>query len=64
MLDCWRRFLVGEEGQDLVEYTLLIAFVTIATACFLGFNRDSIATVTSKTDDNLSLATRAAQSGQ
>jgi Flp pilus assembly pilin Flp len=26
------RFLQGDQGQDLVEYTLLIAFVCVASA--------------------------------
>jgi Flp pilus assembly pilin Flp len=32
-----RRFVRGEEGQDLVEYTLLLAFVCLASAAlFIG----------------------------
>jgi Flp pilus assembly pilin Flp len=32
-----RRFLLEEEGQDLVEYTLLLAFVVLASAAlFIG----------------------------
>ena len=32
-----RSFWTGEEGQDLIEYTLLMAFVTLASAAlFLG----------------------------
>ena len=27
-----KRFLQDEQGQDLVEYTLLVAFVCLATA--------------------------------
>ena len=27
-----RRFLRGESGQDLVEYTLLVAFVAVGSA--------------------------------
>jgi Flp pilus assembly pilin Flp len=31
------RFVRGEEGQDLVEYTLLLAFVCLASAAlFIG----------------------------
>jgi Flp pilus assembly pilin Flp len=31
------RFLAEEEGQDLVEYTLLLAFVCLASAAlFIG----------------------------
>ncbi len=32
-----RSFLVDESGQDLIEYTLLMAFVALASAAlFLG----------------------------
>jgi Flp pilus assembly pilin Flp len=27
-----KRFLQDEQGQDLIEYTLLVAFVVLATA--------------------------------
>ncbi len=33
----FRRFLCDEEGQDLIEYTLLLAFVCLASAAlFIG----------------------------
>jgi len=28
----WNRFLREEQGQDLIEYTLLLAFVCLGTA--------------------------------
>lgn len=32
-----QNFLVNEQGQDLIEYTLLMAFVALASAAlFLG----------------------------
>ncbi len=32
-----RRFVLEEDGQDLVEYTLLLAFVCLASAAlFIG----------------------------
>lgn len=48
-----RRFLHDERGQDLVEYTLLIAFVTITSAAILTINQDIIASIWSKTEDRL-----------
>jgi Flp pilus assembly pilin Flp len=34
---CIARFLADESGQDLIEYTLLLAFVALASAgLFLG----------------------------
>ena len=38
LLTLWRR----DDGQDLIEYTLLITFVVIATAGVIGFGTDSI----------------------
>jgi Flp pilus assembly pilin Flp len=32
MKDLFKRFLVEEEGQDLIEYTLLLAFVCLIAA--------------------------------
>jgi len=46
----WRRFAVRESGQDLVEYTLLLAFVTLGVAAILlgsGQSVNSIWTTTS-----------------
>ena len=37
MQEFMKRFLRAEEGQDLVEYTLLLAFVCLASAAlFIG----------------------------
>ena len=37
MQELMKRFLRAEEGQDLVEYTLLLAFVCLASAAlFIG----------------------------
>jgi len=31
-MQLWKRFWNEEDGQDLVEYTLLLAFVALASA--------------------------------
>lgn len=31
-MNVFRRFLRDEEGQDLIEYTLLLAFIALASA--------------------------------
>lgn len=37
MTRIWKTFLKQEEGQDLIEYTLLLAFVALAAAAlFIG----------------------------
>ena len=48
-----RQFVHDERGQDLVEYTLLIAFVTIMSVVLLTVNQEAIANIWSKTEDRL-----------
>ena len=37
MTKLWTNFLHDESGQDLIEYTLLLAFVALASAAlFIG----------------------------
>ena len=48
----WRE----EGGQDLVEYTLLIAFLTFATAGFMSFSGESIKGIVSATNTKLTAA--------
>ncbi len=54
-----RSFLSQETGQDLVEYTLLLAFVALASAAlFIGAGA-SINNIWTKTNDLLSNAASA-----
>ncbi|HWR49941.1 MAG TPA: hypothetical protein VN428_02470 [Bryobacteraceae bacterium] len=48
-----RQFVYDERGQDLVEYTLLIAFVTITSAALLTVNQQAIASIWNKTEARL-----------
>jgi len=50
------QFLRDESGQDLVEYTLLIAFVVFTVVGLAAGYHQSIAGVASTTNSNLSLA--------
>jgi Flp pilus assembly pilin Flp len=55
------RFLLDEQGQDLVEYTLLISFVMfLVIGLAIGF-KSSIMGVASTTNSNLSLANSVSQ---
>lgn len=55
------NFLKNDHGQDLIEYTLLIAFVALASAAlFLGAG-DSIKTIWTVTNTQLSNAATQAQ---
>jgi Flp pilus assembly pilin Flp len=50
------RFLVDEQGQDLVEYTLILSFLMFTViGLAIGFT-SSIAGITCVTNHNLSLA--------
>lgn len=38
----WRRLFGSEAGQDLVEYSLILAFVCLAgAAMYIGMSRDT-----------------------
>jgi Flp pilus assembly pilin Flp len=52
----WWQFLLDEQGQDLVEYTLIITFVLFAVVGLAGGYHSSIASVASTTNSNLSFA--------
>ena len=55
-----RNFWIGENGQDLIEYTLLMAFVALASAAlFLGAG-NSIMGIWTSTNTQLSAANAAA----
>ena len=55
-----RRFWSEDEGQDLIEYTLLLAFVSIASAgLFIGAGR-SIKSIWTTTNSQLAAAAASA----
>ncbi len=61
MKSLWIQFIREEQGQDLVEYTLLMAFVCLtAAALFIPTGR-TIASIWSYTSTALSQAASAAQ---
>ena len=43
-----------EEGQDLVEYTLLLAFLLFCTVAMVGFGGDSIKGIVSTSNSQIS----------
>jgi Flp pilus assembly pilin Flp len=56
-----RNFLIDDSGQDLIEYTLLMAFVALASAAlFLGAG-NSIMGIWTSTNTQLSAANAAAK---
>ncbi len=50
------EFRRREEGQDLVEYTLLLAFIVVTSAALLLTNQDAIAAIWGITTNNLEKA--------
>jgi Flp pilus assembly pilin Flp len=49
-------FFGDEEGQDFVEYSLLLAFVALASAAIFIVSTNSINTVWGVTENSLSAA--------
>jgi Flp pilus assembly pilin Flp len=51
-----RNFLRDEQGQDLIEYTLLLAFVALASAALFIAAGGSVSGIWSKAGSQLSTA--------
>ena len=60
MMNAVKRFLADDRGQDLIEYTLLLAFVALAAAALLIGTGGKVKTVWTITNNNLSEAASAA----
>ena len=54
------RFLKDEQGQDLIEYTLLMAFVALASAALFIGAGSSIKGIWGATNTNLATANTSA----
>ena len=51
-----RRFLKDEQGQDLIEYTLLMAFIALASASIFVSAGGSISGIWGTASNSLSAA--------
>jgi Flp pilus assembly pilin Flp len=58
-----RNLWQDDQGQDLIEYTLLMAFVALASAALFINSGASISKIWSTTNVNLSNAASTANSG-
>jgi Flp pilus assembly pilin Flp len=56
MLNVMKRLWQDEQGQDLIEYTLLMAFVALASAGLFISSGASISAIWSDTNSSLSAA--------
>jgi Flp pilus assembly pilin Flp len=52
----WTRFWTDDQGQDLIEYTLMLAFVALASAALFSSAGASINVIWSKSNSQLSSA--------
>jgi Flp pilus assembly pilin Flp len=51
----WRE----EDGQDLIEYSLLITFIAIATAALVGSGQNAIRSIWTTSNSNIQAANSA-----
>jgi Flp pilus assembly pilin Flp len=47
------EWLLKEDGQDVVEYSLLLAFVVIVSAALFLYNSQSVVAIWTSTNDGL-----------
>ncbi|MGP8245186.1 MAG: Flp family type IVb pilin [Bryobacteraceae bacterium] len=58
-----QTFSSAESGQDLIEYSLLIAFIALATAAVMANVHTSVNGIVDTTNSNLSAAGSVANAG-
>jgi Flp pilus assembly pilin Flp len=56
------RFWKEEQGQDMVEYVIILAFVAVAAAAIIVTSSSSISTIWSVTNSELSVGASVAGS--
>jgi len=56
MTKFWTEFWADDQGQDLIEYALLLAFVALSAAALFSTAGGSINTIWSNTNSQLSTA--------
>ena len=56
----FRKFIRDEQGQDLIEYTLLLAFVCLASAALFISAGGSVSGIWTATNSQLSVANTSA----
>ena len=57
---CLKQFLIEEDGQDLIEYSLLIVFIAIACAAIVGTGGSATTPIWSRANTQLSMANASA----
>jgi len=59
LLSLWRE----EAGQDLIEYTLLLAFMLFCVVAMVGFGGDSIKGIVSTSNSQIAYGNKYATGG-
>ena len=54
-----QNFLREEDGQDLIEYSLLITFIAIACMWFVGAGRSSVTAIWTSSNSTVTQAASA-----
>jgi Flp pilus assembly pilin Flp len=62
MMNLLRNLWLDDQGQDLIEYTLLMAFVALASAALFISAGTSVSKIWSTTNSQLSTAAASASS--
>ena len=57
-----KNFWKEEQGQDMVEYVIILAFVAVAAAAIIVTSSQSVSTIWSVTNSELSVAAKTATS--
>ena len=57
------KLWIEEEGQDLIEYSLLITFIAIACAALIGAGRSSVNGLWTTSNSDISQGLSAATGG-
>jgi Flp pilus assembly pilin Flp len=60
MTQFFRRFWFEEDGQDIIEYSLLITFIAIACMWFVGAGRSSVQSIWTTANNSVAVANVAA----
>jgi Flp pilus assembly pilin Flp len=60
MKNMFMRFVKDEQGQDLIEYTLLMAFIALASAAIFSSAGSSVNTIWTKASSQLAAAATSA----
>jgi Flp pilus assembly pilin Flp len=60
MSDMIGRFLRNEDGQDVIEYSLLISFVALSVVWLLAWTRDPVKGIWTSVNSTIVVANTAA----